>query len=515
MARQASIRLRKRGCSSGHGWGFIAADVEDPPQCIAMCRERFLRELLPKDETFERACEALGDRGGEQQQQHRRSFRALYCCDSQLCGVDNLGERGRDPNVNWFINACQEIGYHSIVDPGPPDVDYVCDPESTHGGDVHCHKAQPADRAEDEAFESVSSTSQVSTSEDATSKRSTASETSTSAPVQSSMSDTTYSTSTDPSLVTTSEPSSKEQDKKDETGLPLGVKVTIAILSVVILAALVVLVVCLLKRRKSRRNDIRRLIKHPTSPPPADSPTPLVSPTLSHTDADGVPLTPPARLRERKFLPTLSEPSLSPTSSRHRDRSGFPASPLCSPTSSNLTPRHERTPKIYSADQVPPVPMIVMTTPEGGQNDGSASFNGVTPPASVQKMPLGHGNGSPPRPPRSRDGLFRILVSPGPPPTRALPSTPPNRPSTPTKPLSSPPRKGSTVCPPVHQLTKDIVLSPEARELRDMTESYAKDAGRHSGGSWSGMAGSSLAKGRSVSSPVMEEADLERLGGRY
>lgn len=48
-----------------------------------------------------------------------------------------------------------------------------------------------------------------------------------------------------------------------------------------------------------------------------------------------------------------------------------------------------------------------------------------------------------------------------------------------------------------------------------MTESYAKDAGRHSGGSWSGIAGSSLVKGRSVSSPVMEEADLERLGGRY
>ncbi|KAI8724666.1 hypothetical protein NCS52_00036200 [Fusarium sp. LHS14.1] len=380
MTRQASSRLRKRGCSSGHGWGFIAADVDDPPQCIAMCRERFLRELLPKDETFERACEALGDRG---EQQHR-SFRALYCCDSQLCGVDNLDERGRDPNVNWFINACQEIGYHSIVDPGPPDVDYVCGPGSAYGGDVHCHKAQPADRAEDEAFESVSSTSQAPISEDATSKRSTASETSTSAPVRSSMPDTTYSTSSDPSLVTTSEPSSKEQDKKDEDGLPLGVKITIAILSVVILAAVIVLVVCLLRRRKSRRNDIRRLIKHPTSPPPADSPTPLVSPTLSHTDADGVPLTPPARLRERKFLPSLSEPSLSPTSSRHR---GFPASPLCSPTSSNLTLRHERTPKIYSAGQVPPVPMIVMTAPEGGQNDGSTSFSGVTPPASVQKMP--------------------------------------------------------------------------------------------------------------------------------
>lgn len=92
MAPQVSSRpQRGGGCSSGHGWGFIAADVEDPPRCIATCRERFLRELLPKDETFERACEALANRG--QQQQH---FRALYCCDSQLCGVDNLGERGRD-----------------------------------------------------------------------------------------------------------------------------------------------------------------------------------------------------------------------------------------------------------------------------------------------------------------------------------------------------------------------------------------------------------------------------------
>jgi hypothetical protein len=108
------------GCSS-HSWGFVAPDVQDPPQCIALCRERFLKELLPKDETFERVCDVLQDSVRMEKDQ---PFQALYCCDAQACGVDNLGERGRDrmcdahiggpyanklaANVNWLINACQE-----------------------------------------------------------------------------------------------------------------------------------------------------------------------------------------------------------------------------------------------------------------------------------------------------------------------------------------------------------------------------------------------------------------------
>ncbi|RBQ80693.1 hypothetical protein FVER14953_20628 [Fusarium verticillioides] len=210
--------------------------------------------------------------------------------------------------------------------------------------------------------------------------------------------------------------------------MPLGVKVTIAIISVVGILAIAALIFCLLRRRRSRKTDIRRLIKHPSSPPPrADSPTPLVSPTISHTDPDGVPLTPPARLRERRFL--ADEPN------------GFPTSPVYSPTSSKLSPRHERTPRIYSASQVP---MIVMTAPDGGKvrDDGSLSFSDgiITPPPSALIAPLGYNTQtSPPRPPRSRDASFNMLASPGPPPTRALPSTPPYRPSTPT----SPPGKGT------------------------------------------------------------------------
>lgn len=77
----------------GHSWGFIAANVEDPPGCISKCRERFLRGLLPKDETFERVCEVLSDKDHMDKEQ---PFRELYCCDSQLCGVDNLGRGGKD-----------------------------------------------------------------------------------------------------------------------------------------------------------------------------------------------------------------------------------------------------------------------------------------------------------------------------------------------------------------------------------------------------------------------------------
>ncbi|KAF5022374.1 hypothetical protein F66182_5575 [Fusarium sp. NRRL 66182] len=425
---------KARGCS-GHGWGFIAPDVDDPPLCISLCRDRVLKELLLKDETFERVCEALQDRDRMEKEQ---PFRALYCCDAQACGVDNLGEGGRDPNVNWFINACQEwvallnriwrpdakattsIGYHSIIDPGPPRPHHICDSESADGPDTGCQEAKAVSTSDDGASESTPRTSSQGTI--------TTSETATSPSTQRSISETTYSTVGEPSIAASVDPSSSTQgEQQGSKGMPLGVKVTISIIAVVGAIAIAALLFCLVRRRHPRRNDMRRLIKHPTSPPPPDSPAPLVSPTISHTDVDGVPLTPPARLRERRFLPTPAD--------------GFPSSPLFSPTSSNLSPRHERTPRICSSNQVP---MIVMTAPDGAKakgNEGSVDVV-VSPPASAQIAPPGYNtDSSPPRPPRSRHASFKMLASPGPPPTRALPSTPPVRPSTPT---SSPPRKSTS-----------------------------------------------------------------------
>lgn len=91
-APRVSSRSQEVDCG-GHSWGFIAANVDDPPECISKCRERFLKGLLPKDETFERVCEVLSDKDHMDKEQ---PFRALYCCDAQLCGVDNLGRSGKD-----------------------------------------------------------------------------------------------------------------------------------------------------------------------------------------------------------------------------------------------------------------------------------------------------------------------------------------------------------------------------------------------------------------------------------
>ncbi|KAI7761828.1 hypothetical protein LZL87_004135 [Fusarium oxysporum] len=391
------MSTKTKGCS-GHSWGFIAPDVQDPPLCISLCRERFLKELVPGDETIKRVCEVLQNRDWREKEQ---PFRALYCCDAQACGVDNLGEGGKDH-------------------PGPPQPYHICDPESLND-DKDCQQAKGTDKSQDVSSQTTSGTSTTESAPPPTTLETT------SVPIQSSIPETTYSTTTDPSTLATSDPSSSNSNETNK-GMPLGVKVTIAIISVVGLLAIAALVFCLLRRRRSRKTDIRRLIKHPSSPPPrAESPTPLVSPAISHTDLDGVLLAPPARLRERRFL--ADEPN------------GFHTSPVYSPTSSKLSPRHERTPRIYRANQVP---MIVMTTPDGGKvrDDGSLSFSDgiITPPPSAHIAPLGYNTQtSPPRPPRSRDASFNMLASPGPPPTRALPSTPPYRPSTPT----SPPRKGT------------------------------------------------------------------------
>lgn len=93
MAFQRDLNPTGEGKCAAHDWGFIATDVDDPPRCVSECRERFLRQMLPKDETFGRLCEVLGDKDHMDKEQ---PFRSLYCCDSQLCGVDNLGAIGKD-----------------------------------------------------------------------------------------------------------------------------------------------------------------------------------------------------------------------------------------------------------------------------------------------------------------------------------------------------------------------------------------------------------------------------------
>lgn len=81
------------GCSDQQ-WGFLATDVPDAPACISDCRDKFLKALVPADETFGRVCEHLSENGDASTRDE--AFQALYCCDAQLCGVDNLKSGGED-----------------------------------------------------------------------------------------------------------------------------------------------------------------------------------------------------------------------------------------------------------------------------------------------------------------------------------------------------------------------------------------------------------------------------------
>ena len=142
--------------------------------------------------------------------------------------------------------------------------------------------------------------------------------------------------------------------------------------SALALVALVCFALLWLRRRKKRKSTFHRALRSRTGPPPHDgqegeSPTPLISPTGSAVGARSLLQTPPLRLRDRKFLPSilrpgsrspsppltpLTPPPYSPQPPPRPPTTGtgttvFPASPICSPTTNKLIPRQERAPRAY------------------------------------------------------------------------------------------------------------------------------------------------------------------------
>ena len=139
----------KSNTCDGKKWGSIAYNVANAPKCISSCRQRFLQNLVPiddvqdEDETFIKVCETLSDKTQRHSKDH--PFWHLYCCDAQLCGVDNVERLGEDrtsplhapvlpmlqstmiccggrevylvvrrwltrgvANINWIINTCSK-----------------------------------------------------------------------------------------------------------------------------------------------------------------------------------------------------------------------------------------------------------------------------------------------------------------------------------------------------------------------------------------------------------------------
>ncbi|KAF2971473.1 hypothetical protein GQX73_g2153 [Xylaria multiplex] len=181
--------------------------------------------------------------------------------------------------------------------------------------------------------------------------------------------------------------------------------------------------------------------------------------------------------------------------------------------------------------------MTIESNKASSIHSGSATVIGAsTPPLSSTRFP------------RLHDGSLELTVFPtpaGPPPNRALPAPPLNHPNSPTfSALSVSPRSPTFPAPalirgdspgvPTQQGKAALPASISAKELRDLTESYAREAeARESWGSWSGVGGggpgvtgpgrkrsrgkrgSAEKKGGAKVVTVPQELDLEKLSGRY
>jgi len=418
-------------------------------------------------------------------------------------------------------------------------------------------------------------------------------------------------------------------------GLSTGTKAAIGTCSAIGLLLLIVLVVVLLRKRRRHRDPYKRNLKAHIRhhhgfgsgplppPPPADSPTPLISPTNSTSAVAAAvvaPLTPPARLRDRKLLPSILRPgsggggggrassppltSLSPPRSPVSLQRGqqyghplaFPSANICSPTTSKLQPRHERMLIIYGGGAEPKNTGSVRSTAKrssvssyaaSGTNTASSSlrneFGRITSKSTASSIaatvtaqqPLGpsrpggtHGTPFEVPDPHTRGDTpsftlgcisptLHSSVSPiGPPPQRALPVPPVSPASTnsfqglptalrPAPPPDKTPAAAASAAVPLTSVAPDSKgLPQEVHDLTELTKEYAREKRESWRSSWTmggGRPGAvAVPPGRSrrgvtaavsrglkaeggadednttcVPPPLLQEKDLETLGGQY
>jgi hypothetical protein len=326
--------------------------------------------------------------------------------------------------------------------------------------------------------------------------------------------------------------------------------------------AITTLLVLLFRRRGKRpRTSSPRPLLSPYGnnsyhEPCSGSRTPLITPTPT-VSSRGVPLTPPAKLSDRRYLqPVFDQGEPRHSASSSMADLAFPSSPTCALTHSKAPLRHERRAttsgirfpttttaathshypqsSVYSLSSGPGAStMTVQSYKASSIHSGSATVAGTnTPPLSPARLARAH------------DGSLEStdFVTPaGPPPNRALPRPPPNHPNSPTFsittasprsltfPARSLPRGDSPVVPVQQGNSTAPPISTSTQELCDLTEAYAREA-RESWGSWSGVggggpgvapsgrkrgSGSPEKKAESITAVALRELDLEKLSGRY
>ncbi|KAI0882636.1 uncharacterized protein GGS22DRAFT_191226 [Annulohypoxylon maeteangense] len=531
--------------SDGNILGLVRVDIRDGQQpCVDKCYNQFVEEWHEKTHGgFEGVCNQLAHI------EPNTELLKLYCCDSINCGVATE-VKGQSPSVDLIINKCQNVGNYVIYDPGPPQSNgFNCTTLTSEPGEANPPTPQPSD-----------SPSAMKTTVPSSSPAAAA-------------------TSLSSELNSTASGFGAVPSKP--TGLTEGSKAAIGICSSLAIIAIIFLVGFLISRRRSRPKSFAGnapqsapRLNRSSSERPSGSHTPLITPPLS---AKGPPLTPPARLSDRRFLPPLLKPGQSGTPNSSLtggidERAYLPVA-LGSPAEKRPALRHERqaTPNSTARSAgSPSLPTAVHFAPQFlrdsgssyGSNNGGAS-NKVssthTPPSTA---PL-----SPTRPARPHNATTHLeipdLVTPaGPPPSRALPAPPPPyHPVSPTftvSPLTPASSSALQLRPPAlgdgarSYSSSQLVnaenrgypaanggLSSSAKDLCDLTESYARETAE-SWGSWNGGGGPGVAiaagsgrkrgsggrarenggaggekNGEHESVVSLQELDLERLGGKY
>lgn len=388
----------------------------------------------------------------------RRRLPIFYHCGSHLCRMKSIGDADQDLSVRRFLSSCQRK-YNGLGSSAQPHARS----RSIVEGKEHARRQQQQPTTSSilgvpttppsgflvEGFHTV--TTKISPP-----------------PASEIAPGVTASASPVIHLITTTETSKPLRHRTGGKGsVPVSTKVTIGVSVMVGILAVVALIAWHLRLKARLRNKkrISRPIK-PSSLPP----TPLISPSSSYAGPPSGPLTPPPRLQERRFLLTRAlslrrnnqrrqyneedshewagvalspMPPLSPLSplsiprtrwnSEESENGGITATTTISQITHVNRPLRDDVAPAASVSSIFSSASTLRATSNTSADSAQIRYSGATatdlprPPPRVYETPP----------------MIRGLASPGPPPTRALPSLPADGRVSPFKSPASPSRRGS------------------------------------------------------------------------
>ncbi|KAK3986626.1 hypothetical protein QBC44DRAFT_311155 [Cladorrhinum sp. PSN332] len=389
---------------------------QDKKVCLQNCRTEFLKWVMPGWDDNSRWIEGCGsllaDNTTTPPFKTEDKFWNLYWCDSTFCGVaiNPSGGLGQDrpvysPEFKCYTEADNtDVLCNAYAQNHMPNV-----PDQTSGSrQTIAVNTLSSETATWTPSTVVSfSTSTTERTEATTTESSTATHPSISA---------TSTTDTDPAPAAAAVNSSSSTTSGSPLSTPS--RIAVGVCTALVLVGLICAALLCLRRRNRRRrsSSYQGLHPHPhphrryfllgkrihgpqganSSPSSSSSPTRLISSPASsalgnhpisltyytnnnhnhnHNSSSSSSnnpqiLTPPLRLRDRRFLPSIlgsststngygkndgSSPPLTPLTPVYKSpvvgsgsSTTFPASPLCTPTTSKLIPRHERTPRAHT-----------------------------------------------------------------------------------------------------------------------------------------------------------------------